>query len=87
MQFYNIISLSFAVGIFINPLSFYFIYDWKWVAVLIFILPILVAALGFILVVENTPIELIAYYTPEQIYASFLRIAKWNGVTEHGLTL
>jgi hypothetical protein len=65
VQFYNIISLSFAVGIFINPLAFYLIYDWRWVAGLIFILPILVATLGFVLVVENTPIELIAYGSPE----------------------
>jgi hypothetical protein len=75
------------VGIIINPAAFYFIHDWKWVALLVFILPIIIALLGFILVVENTPIELIAYNTPEEIHASFMRIAKWNRVSEDVLTL
>lgn len=87
VQFYNVISLSFALGIFLNPLAFYLIYDWRWVALLVFILPTLAAAIGFLLVVENTPIELIAYSSPEQIHAAFLRIAAWNRTEEHGLTL
>jgi hypothetical protein len=44
------------VGTFINPASFYFIYDWKLVAIFIFILPITAAVLGFIFIVEATPI-------------------------------
>jgi len=46
--FYNIIGLSFATGIFINPVFFYLIDSWKPIVLTAFILPILVAALGFI---------------------------------------
>ena len=62
--FYNIIGLSFATGIFINPVFFYLIDSWKPIVLTAFILPILVAALGFIFYVEDTPIELIAYKKP-----------------------
>lgn len=81
------IALSFSAGIFLNPLAFYLIYDWKWVVLVVFILPIIGAMLGFIYIVEDTPIELIAYETAEGIHAAFMRIAKWNGITDHGLTL
>lgn len=50
-KFYNIISLSFSLGIFLNPAAFYLIYDWKWVAIFVFILPILISALGFMYIV------------------------------------
>jgi MFS family permease len=86
-RFYNIISLSFGIGTLVNPLAFYFIYDWKLVAIFVFILPIVISIFGFFLVVENTPIELISYHTPEDSYEAFMRIAKWNRVEDHGLTL
>ena len=79
--------MSFAAGIFLNPIAFYLISDWKWVVLVVFILPIIGAMLGFIYIVEDTPIELIAYETAEGIHTAFLRIAKWNRRDEHGLTL
>lgn len=62
-KYYNIISMSFAAGIFLNPIAFYLINDWKWVVLVVFILPIIGAMWGFIYIVEDTPIELIAYET------------------------
>lgn len=44
------------MGTLVNPISFYFIYNWKLVAIFVFILPIVIALLGFIFFVENTPI-------------------------------
>jgi MFS family permease len=63
--FYNIITLSFSAGIFLNALAFYYIDNWKIIVISFFILPIIVAILGFIFWVEDTPIELVAYKKPE----------------------
>ena len=52
------------MGTLVNPIAFYFIYDWRWVVLFVFMLPIIIAILGFVLVVEDTPIELISYHTP-----------------------
>jgi MFS family permease len=54
--FYNIIALSFAAGILINPVFFYLIDSWKLIVLTVFVLPISAAALGFIIYVEDTPI-------------------------------
>jgi len=48
--------LSFAVGIVINPIAFYFIFNWKTIVIYFFIIPTAIALIGFILIVENTPI-------------------------------
>ena len=69
--FYNIISLSFATGILLNALVFYFIDNWRIISITFFILPIVVAILGFVFWVEDTPIELVAYKKPEDILAAF----------------
>jgi hypothetical protein len=47
-----------------NPTVYYFIKSWKLIILLFNIIPILIALLGFVLVIENTPIELIAYSNP-----------------------
>jgi MFS family permease len=86
-QYFNLLTLSFAVGTAINPIAFYFIYDWKMVVIFVFLLPTVITLIGFYFIVENTPIELIAADDYNETYKAFMRIAKWNGVTDHGLTL
>jgi MFS family permease len=50
-------------------------------------IPTVITLIGFYFIVESTPIELIAADDYEETYNAFMRIAKWNGVTDHGLTL
>ena len=86
-QYFNLITISFAVGTAINPIAFYFILDYRQILIYVFLLPVIITLIGFYFIVENTPIELIAADDYNETYNAFMRIAKWNGVTDHGLTL
>jgi MFS family permease len=86
-QYFNLLTLSFAIGTAINPIVFYLIDNWKLFLIFVFLIPTVITLVGFYFIVESTPIELIAADDYEETYNAFMRIAKWNGVTDHGLTL
>ena len=70
-----------------NPVVFLLFRNWLYVLIFFYGLGFLLTALSFYFYVESPPLEIISHNeNPQEAYEAFMRIARRNGVTDHGIT-
>ena len=71
----------------VNPVIFYLCRDWVYILIFFYGLGFLLTAVAFYLYVESPSLEIISHNDdPQESYEAFMRIARRNGITDHGIT-
>lgn len=79
--------MAFATGSSLNGLFFMIIKSWKLVLAIYVMIPITVGLLLLIFYVEEAPFDSVTKRDPIKSYNGFIRIARINGIEDHGITL
>ena len=71
----------------VNPLIFFLFRDWLYITTFFYGLGFFVIAIAFYFYVESPPLEIISHNKdPQESYEAFMRVAKRNGIADHGIT-
>lgn len=70
----------------INGPLFYLL-NWQIVLWIFMLLPAILCLCALVFFIEETPFDMITNLTAEEIYDSLMRVAAYNRVTDHGLTV
>ena len=70
--------IAYGLGVTLNGAIFYFVSSWQLVLLLFQVVPMSIVLLLFILVIENTPFDLITRNSPEAAREALLNVATMN---------
>jgi hypothetical protein len=82
-----IVQFFYGIGSLGNTGLYYWLRDWEKVFTYFYIIPGAVLIVAIVLIVTDTPIELINNLSPEEAHGQFMKIAKINGVANSELSI